>query len=269
MSNKPSKELNNIKEPTDVENTSTDQPDNSTAPALDIVEEQEQKAPATNVKTNQTVKPNTPKTTTEEDEQLKLAKELNLTIRTDISTGKPILPSTPAMRAAAAAAARKPVYNRVEVNIEDFVKENYGAIAAENPNIKLVVTTLVDYIKRMSGNASIDETAGGEQQSKLANMYDVVLSLQPEVSQTALEIIVAVVKQNQHDAFKQTTALRFANTMALNTERSLRFQLLTTLFMSLAAGTSKKDLAKTLNIRQLLEYITERNAKANISEFIN
>lgn len=206
---------------------------------------------------------------TEQDEQIRLAKELNLTIRTDPQSGKAILPSTPAMRAAAARQAYKPVVENTGINLDDYVLENYGDMASENPNIKLVTATLTDYIKRMNPASSIDETTGGEQQAKLANMYDVVLSLKPEIAQMALEIVVAVVKQNQRGAFNQTAALRFANTMPLNSERALRFQLLTTLFISLAGGTTKKDLAKTLNIRQLLEYITDRNAKANISEFIN
>lgn len=206
---------------------------------------------------------------TEYEEQLRLAKELNLTVRTDPNTGKPVLPSTPAMRAAAAAAARKPLAVNTHMDIDEYVLKTFGEQAAENPNIKLVVSKLTNYVKKMSPTASIDEITGGEQQAELANMYDVVLSLKPELSQVGLEIIVAVVKQNIRGAFGQTTALRFANTMPVNNERAIRFQLLTTLFMSMATGTTKKDLAKTINIRQLLEYITDRNAKANISEFIN
>lgn len=203
------------------------------------------------------------------NEQIALAKELNLTIRKDPHSGKPMLPSTPAMRAAAALAARKTTVAHTGINIDGYVIEHFGEQAASNPNVKLIVSTLSDYVKRMSPNASIDEKTGGELQAKLANMYDIVLSLKPELAQVCLEIIVAVVKQHLRGAFQQTSALRFANTMPLNTERSLRFQLLTTLFMSMASGTTKANLAKTINIRQLLEYITERNAKANISEFIN
>ena len=57
--------------------------------------------------------------------------------------------------------------------------------------------------------------------------------------------------------------------MPVDKTRAIRFQLLTTLFMSMASGTTKKNLSKTINIQQLLEYVTERTAKANISEFIN
>lgn len=206
---------------------------------------------------------------TEAEERLRLAKELNLTVRTDQHTGKPILPSTPAMRAAAALAARKTTVPVVGMDIENFVVQTYGDAVAQNPNIKLIISTLADYIKRMSPGASIDEKTGGEIQAAAANMYDVVLSLKPEFAQVGLEIIVAVVKQNLRGAFSETAAMRFANTMPLNTERSIRFQLLTTLFMSLAAGTKKRDLAKVINVRQLVEYISDRNAKANISEFIN
>ena len=202
-------------------------------------------------------------------EQIKLAKELNLTIRTDATTGEPILPSTPVMRMAAARQALKPTTNTATFDIENHVMVEYGDVASNNPDIKFVVATLTDYVKRMSPSASIDEVTGGAMQAKLAGMYDVVLSLKPEVSQMALEVVVATVKQNIRGAFEATAAYRFANTMPLDSERAIRFQLLTTLFSTLASGTKKKDLAKAINVRQLLEYVTDRNAKANISEFIN
>lgn len=211
----------------------------------------------------------TPKPTVAVDETEELAKNLNLTGRRDLHTGKPILPSTPAMRAAAAARARKKVFDDNVMNIESYVIDNYGEHVVDNVNIKLVIATLSEYVKRMGPNTSVDETLGGDMQAKLANLYDIVLGLKPDIAQTSLEIIVAVIKNNLQGAFELTRALRFANTMPLNGELSLRFQLLTTLFINIAKGTSKKDLAKTINIRQLLEYIPDRNAKANISEFIN
>lgn len=240
-------------------------------PSVDVIEEE-----TTDIETTQiddtSVVPSVDESQpieTEHEERLRLAKELNLTVRNDINTGKPILPSTPAMRAAAALNARKTTVTLPGMNIEAFVIETYGNELAQNPNIKLIISTLTDYVKRMSPSASIDEKTGGEVQAQAANMYDVVLSLKPEYAQVGLEIIVAVVKQNLRGAFSETSAMRFANTMPLNTERSIRFQLLTTLFMSLAAGTKKQDLAKVINVRQLVEYISDRNAKANISEFIN
>ena len=206
---------------------------------------------------------------TEEQTRLELAKELNLTVRTDPGTGKAILPSTPAMRAAAARKKVKPVVEDSSMDIEAFVKDRYGENAVSDVNIKLVMSTLATYVKHMSPSASIDEKQGGIQQEKLANLYDVVLSLKPEIAQVALEIIVSVVKQNINGAFTPRSALRFANTMPLDKDRAIRFQLLTTLFITMGSGTAKKDLAKKVNVRQLLEYVTERNAKANISEFIN
>ena len=206
---------------------------------------------------------------TDEEERIRLAKELNMTVRKDANTGKAILPSTPAMRAAAAAAARTVVMPVPGIDIEKHVIDTYGEDVAQEPNIKLIISTLSTYVKRMSPSASIDEKSGGEVQASLASMYDVVLSLKPEYAQVGLEIIVAVIKRHVSGAFSETAALRFANTMPVNSERALRFQLLTTLFMALANGTNKKDLGKVINIRQLVEYISSRDAKANISEFIN
>lgn len=245
--------------------------DVSLEPSVDVIKEETvdvEPSQDTDVSVDESIDETQP-IETESQERLRLAKELNLTVRNDINTGKPILPSTPAMRAAAALNARKTTVNVPGMNIETYVIETYGNDLAQNPNIKLIISTMTDYIKRMSPSASIDEKTGGEVQAQAATMYDVVLSLKPEYAQVGLEIIVAVVKQNLRGAFSETAAMRFANTMPLNTERAIRFQLLTTLFMSLAAGTKKQDLAKVINVRQLVEYISDRNAKANISEFIN
>lgn len=203
------------------------------------------------------------------DEKLRLAKELNLTVRINPQTGEPILPSTPALRAAAARKAMLVVQPTDAVDLEAHIKDKFGEKVSNDPNIKLVVNNLSEYVKIMGPKATISEEAGGEAQAKLANTYDIVLALEPDVAQIALSVIVTIIKQHLNGAFKETMALRYANTMPLNNELAVRFQLLTTLFITLAAGTSKKDLAKTINIRHLLEYISDRKAKANLSEFIN
>lgn len=254
---------------TSVETSGDTQVETPEETSLDADQSQEQ-----NIETEEaieTINAIVEKTTAEieHNERLELAKELNLSVRTNSTTGELILPSTPAMRAAAARKNAKPIIQDSTMDIEDYVLNKYGEEAVNNPNIQLVISTLADYVKRMSPNASIDEKQGGITQGNLANLYDVVLSLKPEVAQVSLEIIVAVVKQNLRGSFTPRAALRFANTMPVDKERAIRFQLLTTLFMSMASGTTKKDLAKTLNIKQLLEYVTERSAKANISEFIN
>lgn len=203
------------------------------------------------------------------NESAALARELNITLHRDAQTGKPIGPSTPAMRAALARRAQNAPMVLPKSDIEAMVIDVHGPKVMADPNIKLLVTTLTEYLKRMGPNSAVTEVRGGELQAKLASVYDVVLSLNPELSQIGLEIIVSVVKQNIQGAFKQTAAFRFANTMPLNKELSLRFQLLTTLFINLASGTKKKDLAKVINVHQLHEYLSDRTAKANLSEFIN
>lgn len=223
--------------------------------------------------TTDDVQPHVEETTTPDvdpyEEDLRMAKELNLTIRKDPQTGKPIIPSTPAMRAALKRKAAVRVDDTTTADIQKMVSDHYDPIVCDNPNIQHVIATLGNYVKRMSPNAAIDEVRGGEIQAELAGLYDLVLSLDPELSTIGLEIIVSVIKMNLRGAFSQTLAYRFANTIPLNKELSIRFQLLTTLFISLASGTKKKDLSKTINVRQLHDYITDRNAKANISEFIN
>lgn len=203
------------------------------------------------------------------DEDLRMAKELNLTIRKDPQTGKPIIPSTPAMRAALNRKASVRVDDTTTADIQNMVSENYDPLVSENPNIQHVIATLGNYVKRMSPNATVSEVRGGELQAELAGLYDLVLGLDPELSSIGMEIIVSVMKMNLRGAFSQTLAYRFSNTVPLNKELSIRFQLLTTLFISLASGTKKKDLSKTINVRQLHDYISDRNAKANLSEFIN
>ena len=205
----------------------------------EVVEEVESIEPSESLK---------PTAKDEDEERLQMARELNISLRRDPVTRNPIIPSTPAMRAAL---ARKALNNKTPIqtsNIEALVIDTYGETVAADPNIKMIISVMTEYLKRMGPNSTIDEKRGGELQASLANLYDVVLSLPPELAEIGLETIVTIIKQNIRGAFKQTLALRFANTMPLNKELSLRFQLLTTLFISLASGIKKKDLAKTINI---------------------
>ena len=245
-----------------VENTSTEEAEvvEQETVVEEVVEEVESIEPSESLK---------PTNEDDDEERLQMARELDISLRRDPVTRKPIIPSTPAMRAAL---ARKALNNKTPIqtsNIEALVIDTYGETVAADPNIKMIISVMTEYLKRMGPNSTIDEKRGGELQASLANLYDVVLSLPPELAEIGLETIVTIIKQNIRGAFKQTLALRFANTMPLNKELSLRFQLLTTLFISLASGIKKKDLAKTINIRQLHEYVSDRTAKANLSEFIN
>ena len=245
-----------------VENTSTEEAEvvEQETVVEEVVEEVESIEPSESLK---------PTNKDDDEERLQMARELDISLRRDPVTRKPIIPSTPAMRAAL---ARKALNNKTPIqmsNIETLVIDTYGETVAADPNIKMIISVMTEYLKRMGPNSTIDEKRGGELQASLANLYDVVLSLPPELAEIGLETIVTIIKQNIRGAFKQTLALRFANTMPLNKELSLRFQLLTTLFISLASGIKKKDLAKTINIRQLHEYVSDRTAKANLSEFIN
>lgn len=246
----------------EVENTTIEEAEvvEQEAAIEEVVEEVESIEPSESLK---------PTNEDDDEERLQMARELNISLRRDPVTRKPVIPSTPAMRAAL---ARKALNNKTPIqmsNIETLVIDTYGETVAADPNIKMIISVMTEYLKRMGPNSTIDEKRGGELQASLANLYDVVLSLPPELAEIGLETIVTIIKQNIRGAFKQTLALRFANTMPLNKELSLRFQLLTTLFISLASGIKKKDLAKTINIRQLHEYVSDRTAKANLSEFIN
>lgn len=204
-------------------------------------------------------------------ESLDLAKELGVTAVTDVRTGQKSLPSTPAMRAYAARQAEleKAQQANAVTSVADMVKENYNAVVASNPTVVYVTTTLDEYIKRMSPKNSIDEVTGGQQQTKMARLYDTILLQQPELAQICLKIVVSAIKNNLNDAFAPLYAHRFANTVMLNQEEALRFQMLTTTFIALAEGTPKSDLNSKISVRKLLDYIPDRNAKSNMSEFLN
>lgn len=198
-----------------------------------------------------------------------LARKLGITKVYDKTTGELKLPSTPALRRLAELRKKPVIGETTKVDIKQMVTDKYGEKVAGHPQMEYVISVLSEYVERMSPNNSVDEKEGGIQQVKLANLYDAVLNLPPEIAQSCLTVIVSVIKDNLTLAFSPHHALRFANTMQTTQEQALRFQLLTTLFMALADGTSKKDLPKVVNIRRLLEYVNTRDGKANISEFIN
>ena len=179
---------------------------------------------------------------------------------------KPVAPSTPFTRQVRQAVV---MGERTRVDLLETVKETYGDKAAENPQIKYLVATLGQYVEKMSKNSVIDEQQGGAMQARLADIYDTVLNLTPELSHIGINLIVSVIKDNLNDCFSDTMALRFANAMKINQQQALRFQMLTTLFVALARGTKKQDLGRRISIRKLVEYIPDRNAKENLMEYVS
>lgn len=205
-----------------------------------------------------------------ESEQERLVRELEIKPQgVDINTGRPVYPSTPILRAMLEKQQRD---NKVELKSKhDLVgqfTEKYGQHVVALPQVKYVIDTLVEYTEKMSPSNSIDEIRGGEMQSKLAKLYDSVLGYEPELSLVCLEFIVSVVKANLHMSFNERFALRFINTMRVNQEHSYRFQMLSTLFIELAKGAKGESLAEVINVRKLLDFVPDRNAKANLSEFL-
>lgn len=179
---------------------------------------------------------------------------------------KPVAPSTPFTRQVRQAVV---MGERTRVDLLETVKTTYGNKAAENPQIKYLVATLGQYVEKMSKSSVIDEQQGGAMQARLADIYDTVLNLTPELSHIGINIIVSVIKDNLNDCFSDTMALRFANAMKINQQQALRFQMLTTLFVALARGTKKQDLGRRISIRKLVEYIPDRNAKENLMEYVS
>lgn len=182
------------------------------------------------------------------------------------TVAKPVAPSTPFTRQVRQAVV---MGERTRVDLLASVKETYGAKVAENPQIKYLTATLGQYVEKMSKSSVIDEQQGGAMQARLADIYDTVLNLTPELSHIGINIIVSVVKDNINDCFSDTMALRFANAMKINQQQALRFQMLTTLFVALARGTKKQDLGRRISIRKLVEYIPDRNAKENLMEYVS
>lgn len=199
-----------------------------------------------------------------------LAEKLGINGVTDVRTGKKSFPSTPVMRAYAERLKELESEKVTEpLSLKAKVKEEYGEVVAGNTFVNYVVTTLEDYVVNMSPKRVVNEKLGGEYQTKLARMYDRVLAEEPELSQICLNIIVTAIKAELNETFSAYNALRFANTVALNTEDALRFQTLTGLFIALAEGTPKSQLDTVVSVKKLLDYTPERNAKTNISEFIS
>ena len=179
---------------------------------------------------------------------------------------KPVVPSTPFTRQVRQAVV---MGERTRVDLLETVKGTYGDKVAENPQIKYLTATLGQYVEKMSKSSVIDEQQGGAMQARLADIYDTVLNLTPELSHIGINIIVSVIKDNLNDCFSDTMALRFANAMKINQQQALRFQMLTTLFVALARGTKKQDLGRRISIRKLVEYIPDRNAKENLMEYVS
>lgn len=203
-------------------------------------------------------------------EEAELAAKLGLNIKgVNMSTGRPIYPSTPMMRRMLEKQeeeARMNDKSRQDL-MEEFMKK-HNEHTLNLPQVQYVIKTLADYTDKMSPENAIDELKGGEMQTKLAKLYDAVLSYEPELAMICLEFIVAVVKANLHLSFNERYALRFINALRVNQEQSYRFQMLTTLFIELAKGAKGEALGQAVNVRKLLDFVTDRNAKANLSEFL-
>lgn len=203
-------------------------------------------------------------------EEAELAAKLGLNTKgVNMTTGRPIYPSTPMMRRMLEKQEQEARMNdksRQDL-IEEFMKK-HNEHTLKLPQVQYVINTLADYTEKMSPENSIDELKGGEMQTKVAKLYDAVLGYEPELAMVCLEFIVAVVKANLHLAFNERYALRFINTLRVNQEQSYRFQMLTTLFIELAKGAKGDALNQVVNVRKLLDFVTDRNAKANLSEFL-
>lgn len=190
----------------------------------------------------------------------------------DARTGEKILPSTPALRVMMEQKqkAEEAVKTSVDFTVRELLAQSYSEKVLSDPYIKYIVDTMTDYVRAMSPDAAIDETVGGQYQTRLARLYDTVLSQSDaELADVGLNIVNKIIKQNIHKAFDARYALRFANTQLLDESEARRFHMLTTLFTSLATGTKKSELAKVLSVQKLLDYIPDRNAKSNLSDFIS
>lgn len=204
------------------------------------------------------------------DEQAQLMKELGLRpMGVNVMKNKEIQPSTPLLRRMKEQQERSKLNTEGKQDIEEMIIQKFGAEVLQDPQVKYVLDTVCNYAEVMSPNRAVNEQLGGEQQEKLARLYDAVLNYNPDLSNLCLKIIVEVAKANRDLAFNERYALRFINVVRLNQTYSLRFQMLQTLFVNLAAETSAKDIHKVVNVRKLLDYITDSNAKANLSDFLS
>lgn len=208
------------------------------------------------------------------DERQSLINELGVKpTGVDIVTGQPILPNTPMLRRMKELAEAQ-VTSVVKTNktLTDVVKEKYNPQVANHPTVVYVVSVLSEYVERMSPSNTLTEEEGANYQLKLARLYDAALSAEPELAMVCLEIIVATVTEHLSAAFSERYALRFINIARLNPEQAYRFHMLTTLFMELGRRAGQKNpapIGESVNIQKLMDFIPDRNAKANLAEFLS
>lgn len=186
--------------------------------------------------------------------------------------GNRVIPSTPALKMMLERQEKtylEKAFDNSKADIEKLVVSLASESALENTIVQHVVSLFSEYLEQMSPKFTIDETSGGKLQTRLATLYDHVLNADSSVSQVCLNVIVEIIRKNLGGAFSENYALRFANTMSTNKDQQLRFHAITTVLLAIANGTSKRNLAKTIDVRKLLDYIPDRQAKANMSEFIS
>lgn len=245
------------------ETTETETEDTSNTADSDVEETQEET-------TEEESQPDEQKT----DDRQTLIDELGVKpVGVDIMTGQPILPNTPMLRRMKE--LQDSQNNGVAVTnktLTDVVKEKYGEQTAKHPTVTYAVSILSEYVERMSPNNLVTEEEGAAYQLKLARLYDAVLNAEPELSMICLEIIVATVTEHISGVFSERYAQRFINVVRLNPEQSYRFQMLTTLFMELGRRAKQKSpapIGESVNIPRLMDFIPDRNAKANLAEFLS
>lgn len=191
----------------------------------------------------------------------------------DITTGQEILPNTPMLRRMKELAkSQQNSVSKTNKTLTEVVKEKYGEQLAKHPTVINVVSILSEYVERMSPENTVTEEAGASYQLKLARLYDSVLNAEPELAMVCLEIIVATVTEHITEAFSERFALRFINVARLNPEQAYRFHMLTTLFIELGRRANQKNptpIGESVNIQKLMDFIPDRNAKANLAEFLS
>lgn len=209
-----------------------------------------------------------------ENEHQQLVNELGVKpAGRDITTGQEILPNTPMLRRMKELAkSQQNSVSKTNKTLTEVVKEKYGEQLAQHPTVINVVSILSEYVERMSPENTVTEEAGASYQLKLARLYDSVLNAEPELAMVCLEIIVATVTEHITEAFSERFALRFINVARLNPEQAYRFHMLTTLFIELGRRANQKNptpIGESVNIQKLMDFIPDRNAKANLAEFLS
>ena len=208
------------------------------------------------------------------DERQSLIAELDVKpAGVDTMTGQPILPNTPMLRRMKELQESKEnSVTKLNKTLTEVVKEKYSEQTAKHPTVVYLVSVLSEYVERMSPTNVVEETAGANYQLKLARAYDAALSAEPELAMVCLEIIVATVTEHLNGAFSERYALRFINVAKLNSEQAYRFHMLTTLFIELGRRAHQKSpapIGESVNIQKLMDFIPDRNAKANLAEFLS